>query len=208
MHSCSATDLISTVWRSVEVAQLSSAGGAEVNKDLIRHLHVRHVELTECIEEAITWFDRLHLSGTMGANDPWTDGETDLLKHLVCKHGSKAWTVVAESMQTRNSKQCRRRWKNFIAFPERKDSQWTDREDNVLLEEYDRVGNRWTDIATKLTGRTDNAVKNRWGLLQKRKGCKAAPRLAKEVCIRSACTLRQPVGAINSSSLSLTCGHP
>lgn len=112
----------------------------------------------------------------MGLPEQWTEEETDKLAELVKDHGTKAWTTIAELLGSRNSKQCRRRWKNFIAFPERKDSQWTEQEDKVLMEAYDSMGNRWTDIATQLKGRTDNAVKNRWGLLQKRSGRKATAR--------------------------------
>jgi hypothetical protein len=116
------------------------------------------------------WINTILISQIMGVPDQWTDEETNTLASLVQDYGTKAWTTIAEQLGTRNSKQCRRRWKNFIAFPERKDTQWTDEEDAILLEAYDSMGNRWTDIATLLVGRTDNAVKNRWGLLQKRCG--------------------------------------
>lgn len=49
------------------------------------------------------------------------------------------------------------------------DTPWTHEEDHTLAEAFDSLGPKWTDIARRLTGRTDNAVKNRWSLLHKRK---------------------------------------
>lgn len=49
-------------------------------------------------------------------------------------------------------------------------------EDAQLLDGHSRYGNRWTAIAQEIGGRTDNAVKNRWAALEKkRKGGDEAP---------------------------------
>ena len=63
--------------------------------------------------------------------------------------------------------QCRRRWKNYLDA-ELKQGAWTEEEDRKLLEAHDTLGNKWTDIAKVVGGRTDNAVKNRFAALQKR----------------------------------------
>lgn len=40
--------------------------------------------------------------------------EDSLLRELVDEHGTKAWAKIATLLGTKGSKQCRRRWKNFL----------------------------------------------------------------------------------------------
>lgn len=98
---------------------------------------------------------------TIATMQPWTEDETQQLSELVQQHGAK-WTLIAQKLPSRrNSKQCRRRYNNFIKLGDnRKDNAaWTAEEDALLLSCYEELGNRWTDIAARLSGRTDNAAK-------------------------------------------------
>jgi myb proto-oncogene protein len=67
----------------------------------------------------------------------------------------------------RIGKQCRERWFNHLN-PDINRNPWTEEEDLVILEKQKAKGNRWSDISKGLTGRTENAVKNRFNCLIKK----------------------------------------
>ena len=99
---------------------------------------------------------------------PWTREEDDLLVILVKRYGPKKWAVIAGHVPGRKGKQCRERWKNHLDSSVKK-TPWTPDEDAVLLEEQQRLGNKWCEIAKVLPGRPENAVKNRWNSLMNRR---------------------------------------
>ncbi|WOK97925.1 transcription factor RAX2 [Canna indica] len=101
---------------------------------------------------------------------PWSPDEDAALKTYIQKHGTGGnWiTLPHKAGLNRCGKSCRLRWLNYLR-PDIKHGGFTDEEDNIICSLYDRLGSRWSVIASHLPGRTDNDVKNYWNTKLKRK---------------------------------------
>ncbi|KAJ0790782.1 putative transcription factor MYB-HB-like family [Helianthus annuus] len=69
---------------------------------------------------------------------------------------------------SRSGKSCRLRWMNHLR-PNMKHGNFTEDEDNVIISLQNKIGNKWTKIAAKLPGRSDNEIKNRWNVHLKKR---------------------------------------
>ncbi|KAH0855492.1 hypothetical protein HID58_007953 [Brassica napus] len=78
------------------------------------------------------------------------------------------WAIIASKFTDKSTRQCRRRWYTYLNSDFKRGG-WTPEEDTLLCEAQRLFGNRWTEIAKVVSGRTDNAVKNRFTTLCKKR---------------------------------------
>ncbi len=62
--------------------------------------------------------------------------------------------MIARELRSKNSKQCRRRWKNVLTLENTKFGDWTAEEDRTLLHEHREHGNKWETLAQLVGGRS------------------------------------------------------
>jgi hypothetical protein len=94
----------------------------------------------------------------------FTQEEDALLFDIVTRDGESNWPMIAQKLGTRDCRQCRERWKNYLS-PSVSRSPWTPQEDALLREKYAEFGSQWCLIARDFPNRTDVNIKNRWIVL-------------------------------------------
>ncbi|XP_010914802.1 transcription factor MYB61 [Elaeis guineensis] len=99
----------------------------------------------------------------------WSPEEDEkLLKHIT-KYGHGCWSSVPKlAGLQRCGKSCRLRWINYLR-PDLKRGSFSQQEEDLIIELHAVLGNRWSQIAAQLPGRTDNEIKNLWNSCIKKK---------------------------------------
>ncbi|KAL3620397.1 hypothetical protein CASFOL_035309 [Castilleja foliolosa] len=92
----------------------------------------------------------------------WSPEEDERLMTYMMSNGQGCWSDVARNAGLqRCGKSCRLRWINYLR-PDLKRGAFSPEEEDLIIHLHSLLGNRWSQIAARLPGRTDNEIKNFW----------------------------------------------
>ncbi|KAK4414459.1 Transcription factor [Sesamum alatum] len=92
----------------------------------------------------------------------WSPEEDEKLMNYMLTNGQGCWSDIARNAGLqRCGKSCRLRWINYLR-PDLKRGAFSPQEEQLIIHLHSILGNRWSQIAARLPGRTDNEIKNFW----------------------------------------------
>ena len=97
----------------------------------------------------------------------FTAEEDSKLLELVAAQGAHNWPKIAESFPHRNARQCRERYKNYLA-PDVSKKPFSDDEETLLRSLIEKHGKKWSYISQFFQNRTDVSLKNHWINIQRK----------------------------------------
>ncbi|XP_060180158.1 transcription factor MYB15-like [Lycium barbarum] len=113
---------------------------------------------------------------------PWSAKEDLLLANYIKENGEGQWrNLPKKAGLLRCGKSCRLRWMNYLK-PGIKRGNFSQDEEDLIIRLHSLLGNRWSLIAGRLPGRTDNEIKNYWNthLIKKLKIAGIQPKVNKK----------------------------
>jgi hypothetical protein len=146
------------------VAQMAQVPVLQEPADLKPDIGIKHEAASvamDAINQSHSDDFQGHPPGTDTKRVGWKQWEDDLLRRLVMKYGEKSWTAISKEFPGREPKQCRERWVNHL-IPGVRKGRLTDDEWEEVLKLQVEYGNKWSEIARFLPGRTPNQIKNYW----------------------------------------------
>ncbi|XAR53476.1 hypothetical protein NMG60_11022042 [Bertholletia excelsa] len=99
----------------------------------------------------------------------WHATEDKILTDYIKAHGEGRWrSLPKKAGLKRCGKSCRLRWLNYLR-PDIKRGNISQDEEELIIRLHKLLGNRWSLIAGRLPGRTDNEIKNYWNTILSKK---------------------------------------
>ncbi|GKV00062.1 hypothetical protein SLEP1_g12816 [Rubroshorea leprosula] len=139
----------------------------------------------------------------------WSPLEDQILIDYIKIHGEGKWANInKKTALKRSGKSCRLRWLNYLR-PDIKRGNISLEEEDLIIRLHKLLGNRWSLIAGRLPGRTDNEIKNYWNTILSKKARGEHPKQPKDAKMIKKNDIKssspaETSGAIKTNTLNLS----